>query len=337
MALALLSNPVQGDSLVPAKPEESSPYESLRSKIFSNDPKKASCLPVKADLKGRGSDLPSNLSEKIGEILQALNKGSDRGLQPLFHPRLNTSLGAISTMLAKLDQTYGKPLQFSIARIWAVNTVDGNPKPLLCETEHVELTPMYGYPLQFGLWVQVLGVSELGRIYISLVPTVDGWYIGAWHVMQWTHDGKDYLVWAEEASKEKSPQLAYAKFDIALKLVEGSRFLEFSDLPRLTNLRDQVLKKEHWEKSIKESIPAQGFQVVRAATLLVPGGAGVLLGLEFPGEVSLVKMKEICQKISSSVGKLKEWQGFKGIRCNFYLPGEDQKQDGVQGGLFVPF
>ncbi len=315
---------------------ENSPKEDLRLSLFKN-PKEPSCQTVKTHPRGE-TDIDPTLSRFLVSLINTIQKKNDKDLQPLFHPRLNVSLNALAEILARMDNTYGAPLDISIYRLWALNTADGSPQTLSCPGERLHVYAQYGYPLQFGLWLQAMGTKELGRIYVSIVPVAGTWQIGGFHVEQRTHESKDAESWASEAEKDKAKGLkesAFAKYDLAVKLSDAGKLLELADHEELIKKRDAVQSRSEWEKSIMDA--AKPAQVLYSATILVIGGAGIVIRQKIDAEISVEAMKKDCKALTQRI-KDKSWSGgLVGVRCAYNLPKEDPKTDGALGGLFVAF
>lgn len=318
-------------------PKQKSPKEDLRLKLFKDQAAKPGCGAVQIDPKGN-SGVDAELDGFLKTAVEAIKKKDDKGLQPLFHPRLNVGLLAIQETFAKLDNQYGAPFDVSVYRLWALNTVDGSPKGLTCEDDRLTVNPQYGYPIQFGVWLQVMGQRELGRIFLAIVPAEGRWNIGAFHAQQWTHDSKDFATWAEEGVQNDRmgmKEAAYIKFDIASKLLDGGGFVEISMRDEATKARDAVMSFANFDKSVRQAL--KDFDVVQTATLLVVGGSGVLVRIKVPAEISVENMQKECNRTAETLMK-QQWTGYvEGIRCSYLLPNEDPKKEGQMGGMFVRF
>jgi hypothetical protein len=71
--------------------------------------------------------------------------------------------------------------------------------------------------------------------------------------------------------------------------------------------------------------------------MLVTDGAGVLVRMHSPGEISLVDMKVRCRKIADTLANQPWTASLVGVRCAYLMPGEKGEFDGGMGSLFVPF
>ncbi len=320
--------------------KEISPREDLRVKLFKDTLKTPSCGVIQTDPRGGLAGLDAELDGFVKLIIKAIKEKNDKAIQPLFHKRLNVGLDAIANTYAKLDQVYGAPLDVSIYRLWALNTVDGSPKPLNCVDDRLAVTPHYGYPLQFALWLQVMGQKELGRIYVSLVPADGRWNIGAFHQQQWTHNSQDFASWAEEAQKNFQmgyKETAYLRYDLAVKLLDGAGFLEVTMRDDLIKARDAVMTPAQWDAAVKKGLEssAGGFEVGHVATLLVTDGAGILARYKIPKEISTEDVKNHCRSAAEALAK-QQWATYlNGMRCSYIMPSEDVAKEGALGGIYI--
>ena len=316
---------------------ESSPTEQLRSKIFQGSDGTAACRAVKTDPRGQ-IGLDPRIDQFIADLIRAIRTKDALILQPMFHPRLNTSLFALKEALAKIDATFGGPLDVSIYRLWALNTVNGSAKGLECIDDKVTVYPHYGYSLQFGLWLQVMGQKEVGRIFTTIVPVEDKWYLGSFQSQQWTHAAKDPSAWIEDAAKDVSKgykESAYIKYDIAYKLLDSGKNLKVATADDAAKERDSLFSRQSFGELIRKLLPDE--HVAYTATMLVTDGAGILVRIHSPGEISLVDMKARCRKIADTLTKQTWTSSLAGVRCAYLMPGEKGEFDGGMGSLFVPF
>ncbi len=319
-------------------PKVNSPKEGLRIQLFKETAPKASCGAVQIDPRGSVGGMDQELDTFLKQVLDAIKKKDDKALQPLFHKRLNVGLGAIGETFAKLDSVYGPPFDVSIYRLWALNTVDGNPKGLTCDDDRLIVSPQYGYPLQFGAWLQIMGQKELGRIYLSIVPADGRWNIGAFHAQQWTHESKDFATWAEDGVQTERmgmKEAAYVKYDIAAKLLEGGGFLDIAMRTDIIKARDALMSQADWDKAVRTTLKDD--DVVYTSTLLVVGGAGILARIRVPKEISVEDMKTNCRKSAEALLKNQWATHVEGMRCSYILPSDDPKKDSNMGGLFLSF
>lgn len=315
-----------------------SPKESLRKRIFGNMIETRACQQVQIHPKGGIDTLDKDLDTFLKDLIGAIQSRKELALQPLFHKRLNIPIPAITETFSRVDSLLGPPLEVSIYRLWALNTVDGSTKGIDCSGEGITIYPQYGYPLQFGLWLQLMGKNELGRIFVSIVPADGRWNIGVFHSQQWTHTSMDGSVWLEEGKKSVSKELkeaAFVKFDLAQKLLDGGGFIELAQRSEAIEARDRLMSKADWEQSIKKIL--SGFDVIYSSSLLVLDGAGILTRLQVPEELSMVAIKEKCNQVAKKIRSTPWGADLGGLRCAFNLPTEDPKKDGAMGGIYLSF
>lgn len=331
-ALVAQEQPVRVEAVDPL---ENSPKEKARLELFS-DPKQPGCIPVRTTSKDAGSAIDKDLDVFVREIVAAIKTRDDKRLQPLFHRRTNTSLYAIGENFARMASVVGLPLDVSIYKLWALNTVDGTPKAVTCEDEGVTVYPLYGYPLQFGLWLQVQGKTELGRIFISIVPAEGRWNIGSYHFHQWTHAGKDPGDWVKEAFQAKTEGDlvgAHMRFDLANKLLHAGKFLEIPAAVDAVAARDAVMTNDKFQETVRMGAKTEDVPFV--ATLLVVDGVGILYRMRMAGEISTEEIKKRCLTQAEAVKKSPWAKGVTGIRCSFLLPKEAAEKEGAMGGIYI--
>lgn len=319
-------------------PPENSPKESFRLGIFGDNAGTAGCLPIRMVGKSAGPDVDPDLERFVRDIVSAVETRDEMKLQPLFHKRTNTSLAAILESYARMASVVGLPLNVSVYKLWALNTVDGTAKGITCGDEGVVAFPLYGYPLQFGLWLQVLGKGEIGRIYISIVPAEGRWNIGSHHFHQWTHAEKDPGSWVKEAFKAKSEGDAvgaYMRFDLAKKLLAAGKFLEIPASVDAENAREAAMTSEKFQETVR--MGASKDDVPFISTLLVVDGVGLLYRLRVPGEISTNDIKSRCKAHVANVKKQPWAKSITGVRCSFLMPKELAEKEGGLGGVYIAF
>jgi hypothetical protein len=325
-------------TLKPVDPKENSPHEDLRRKIFKDSLGKGACATISTDPRGGLGGIDAELDSFVKLIVGGIKNRDPKALQPLFHKRLNIEQGAIEGTFAKLESMFGKPYDVSVYRVWALNTVDGSPKGVACDDDRLTVFPQYGYPLQMALWLQIQGPLELGRLFVSVVPANGRWNIGAFHAQQWTHASKDFATWTEEAQKASYmgyKEAAYILYDIAAKLLDAGGHIDFALRDDLIKTREAILTTAAWETAIKAQLKA--WDVVYLASLLVPDGAGLLVRVRMPKEISVEAIKSECGKIVETLAKNPWHTQLSGARCSFLLPNEDAAKEGAMGGIYTEF
>ncbi|TWW08789.1 hypothetical protein E3A20_20820 [Planctomyces bekefii] len=329
-------------------PKVNSPREDLRLKLFKDSPKTFGCKAIPAPKNRTGVD--SSLDQFLAEVTDAIKNRSELKLQPHFHPRLNIGIPALSETFAKLANTYGPKQDVTVFRLWALNVPDPDlnasstlsgdktPSEIPCTADDLSVHAMYGYPLQFGVWLQILGEKEVGRIYLSIVPTQGRWNLGAFHAQQWTHAEKDPEQWllnAQRIESLKLPEAAFVAYDIASKLLDGGNLVIMNQRAEVLKRRDAIMTPEQFQDKIRKTLSE--YKVLASNSLFVVGGGGVLVRIEVPSEISVEQLKNTCAAISSKL-KRESWsQELNGVRCNVNLPKENPKVDGAIGGVYLAF
>lgn len=325
-------------SVQAVNPPENSPKEKYRLGLFGAEAGTPGCLAIRMTSKKAGPEIDPDLDKFVREIAAAIESRNDLKLQPLFHRRTNTSLAAIGETYARMASVVGLPMNVSVYKLWALNTVDGAAKGLTCNDEGATVFPLYGYPLQFGLWLQVLGKTEVGRIFISIVPAEGHWNIGSYHFHQWTHAEKDPGSWVKEAFNAKAgndPVGAYLRFDLAKKLLAAGKFLEIPAAVDAENARETVMTSEKFLETVR--MGASKDDVPFIATLLVVDGVGLLYRLRVPGEISTNDIKSRCKSHVAHVKKQSWAKSITGVRCSFLMPKEPAEKEGGLGGIYIAF
>ena len=325
--------------LVQPAPDDpaNSPREELRKSLFAGSLDQRACGTV--ETKPDGSvPADKSLGDFIKAVIEGVEKRSAKKLLPLFHKRLNIGLPVMNQVLTDLNNVYREPFNVSIFRLWALNTVDGSTKALPCDGSRLSLYPLYGYNLQFGVWLQIMGQKELGRIYLSIVPADGRWNIGSFNAQQWTHEGKDFATWSEEAVKQSNmgyKVAAWTKLDIASKLLDGGGFVEIAMRDEILAARNQQMAKSDWEKKMRAVL--KDWDVGYVASMLVTGGAGILVRLKIPAEISAHDVLLDCRKLARTMMKQKWSSYLAGVRCSYIMPKEDPAKEGALGGVFLSF
>lgn len=344
LALCSTAAGAQESLLQPADPAENSPREDLRSALFKNEINTRSCITIDAGPKGGLLKDAPDLDQFLKELILALQKGRHREVAAKFHPRLKVHESLIKEQFAAFERTYASPLDFSIYKLWAINTVDGTTTGFNC-MEGLQVHPQYGYPLQFGLWLQLMGQKELARLYIPIVPlrTKDRWALGGLHIQQWTHHGKDFSAWlefAQSASQDKHPIAAYIGYDIATKLLNGGGMLTYASVEYIQELQAKVMPKSEFEATILAHVRGQiqeELKPIYVASILTEDGAGVLVRFSTPRDLTLEEVTQNCANVGRNMVKSKWDRHLAGIKCTYVLPKEDPTKEGVLGGLYMSF
>lgn len=336
-ALFTLHRAFAEEILKPAAFEASSPREDLRKQLFEKKQSldKRTCETLATD-PAATITADSHLQDTVRELIKALNQGDEKTIRDAFNPRLKVKAGQVAASLMSLKKIVGAKYAVTNYRVFALNSPDGNTAAIPCDEAGIAVHPLYGYPLSAAVWLQATGDEEIAKIFIELVPSKKDWTIGAWHVQQWTHAGKDFGIWFESAqayAQKGHKASAYITADIAAKLLDGGGFVEFPNRDAAEEWRDKQLTQEAWHKQVRSIFPQD--EIVHLATLFVRGGAGVLMRFGIKAELSANAIKDQCkthlQKILTS-----EWgEAIQGMRCGYNFPRENPKAEGVLGSIYI--
>ena len=347
MAVVLLSSPILlAQEVTTGTKEEATPkstgkmsyQERIRKQIFADSLDKAGCKTVTTAPKFDVKNVDGALQGFLETLIESLAKKKKYVLPGLFHERMRVNSKMMRQTILEIQSPLRAPINYSLYRLWAINTVDGSPNQVLCDDGDFEVLPHYGYDLQFGLVLQALGQRELGRIYISIVPTPKGWRIGSLHFQQWTHASGDFQAWAKAAQKDAEAGFkpaAFIKFDIAAKLVEGSKHFYLPVHKDAIGARDMVMSRDEWEKEIRSLLKDK--EVAFLAGLLANGGAGLLVRIRVKEQPAHSWVKDTCRSVVSDLKKAPWSKQLQGVRCNYLLPKEDPSRDGIVGGIYLAF
>lgn len=281
-------------------------------------------------------DVDKSLNDFVQSVFTKLQEGSGSGFKPFFHPQLRVKSDIGERIMAIFAKTYRKPWQFSVYRVYALFSPKADKIDIACPDDQVTISGRYGYKVQFGVWLQIMGQNELGRIFLSVSPREDKWYITGWHFQQWSQSGKDYEAWTKagtDAFNAKKPILAHMSFDVAQKLLFGGEFIDFDVKKQIIAARDQAITKEGWLEKAQSLLKSK--DEIYIGTVLAEDGVGILLRERVPTGYATNELQKRC--LSKGKALIKEgWlaPGSGGLRCEFVLPGEDPDREGTLGSLF---
>ncbi len=336
-SLMTVSNSVAfAEILKPAPIEASNPREDLRKQIFKDPRLGTRSCEVLATDPAASIKADASLQDAVHNLIKALNNKNEKDLRDLFNPRLKVKAAQALASLMSLKNIVGTKFTVTNYRVAALNSPDGSTTPIECEDTGVLMHPLYGYPLTVGVWLQASGDNEIARVFAEFVPSKKDWTIGAWHIQQWTHAGKDFAMWYESAqafAQKNQKASAYIAADLAAKLLDGGGFLVFPVKQEAEAWRDKQMTPEQWIKTVKASFPEE--DIVHVATLFIRGGAGVLIRFGIKAELSTAAIKEHCQaRLQKALSA--EWaEGIQGIRCGYNFPRENPTGEGVLGSILI--
>lgn len=313
----------------------------------TSKPSPAECIVMKVTPSGQllgklSEDVPDSkiLFKTIETISQAIRSNDAGALVKLFHPRLKINKAQVESRLAEIHARYVDPVDISPLKLMWLDTVDGHPGLVPCDFDGAQVKPLHGYRFQASLWFQATGQRDIARVMVAVVPVPKylggGWRIGAFHVQQWTHAGKDPLTWIQSARKSlgaKQSYQAWAEFDIAAKLLKDNQSVSYAAYPEVLAERDQVITAANLRSKI--SAMTSGLTVEEIGSLLAIDGAGMLLKLRLVKELSTNEIQKNCSAVVKKLAESGMAKGMAGVRCMYYRPGESLSRDGVTGGVFI--
>lgn len=312
--------------------------EQQRQTLFSKNILESECriLSKKGGLEFQSS-LPE-LSSQIELLVKVLKTSDEAALVTLFHPRLKIGKDRAYEAFSLVKATLQEPYDFSIYRVWLLNTPNSKGENTRCAEDSLSLGSHFGYKMQAATWIQILGSNDLARIYVSWVPVPDlGWRIGAWHFQRWTHVGSD-----PESLRDKSLKLfkenknheALLTLDLASKLLDYKYFL-YPDMRK--TMKNQIAE---WGglaslfKKIKDAYPT--WPLERVDSLYAEDGVGLNFTLRVPDDQTMPLRQKLCLTTSKEIlnNKALALDFLSGVRCAFVLPKESIERDGKLGGRY---
>lgn len=316
--------------------DKPSAVESLRQTIFKADLSRSSCKVVN---KGSRGDLIADdgkITKFIKDLDRVLKTKDAIQFQFLFHPRADTNSRIGEKIFSILRHTYARPWNFSIYRVYGLNTVNGDKKSLFCEKDKLSITSLYGYPLQFAVVFQIMGQNELGRILAMIVPSKGKWYIGGFHVQQWTFKGSDHESWIRgglNALNRKENLVAHVKFDVAQKLLFGGDFLTYQIKDEIIKARDNAITKELFLKKVQKELASDN--IVYLGTVLAEDNAGLVIRERVYKDYTTQELQEKCMSSGKKLIQAKILTpSLGGVKCDYIYSNESIEREGVLGGLY---
>ena len=297
-------------------------------------PQARSCRALTSKSLTSFAEVEPQVNQLIAAIVSAINKENSKALQALLHPRLQRNQVDLGTFFNRLRFIYRAPWTINVTRLWALHTAESVAE-LHCATDTLYLKPLYGYDLQYFLWLSVVGKQELGRVIIPLVNSRGKWVIGALHTRQWTHLGFDFNDWLTKAMQAQAqPMHAWALFDITQKLLQDSPFMRFPQRAALFKAQQQIMPTAQWQTKIKKT--ASPYTVLFVNSIFTPDGVGILLRLQLTKALSGRDLNHTCRTLLD-VFKQQQWfANLRGIKCSFVVKGEPTDREGVLGGIYMP-
>lgn len=292
---------------------------------IQNQVEASQCTPIEwSALKNK------DVSTVVKKTISALNKKDFSTLQKFFHPRLKISDVELKNLDYSWSHITGKPQEFSHYKQWILEEGQN------CENGLFQLFPHYGYHKQYAFLLQVMGPRELGRMFLTIVPKKDKWYIGYLKFHQWTHLEKDYLSWIKEADyhfQEKNLYLAFLKYDIANKLLKGGPHLKFSFQKKVKDHLGKNFLKEKRIKELKVHLPNE--TILHTESIFSSNSISALIRFQIQKELSTVDLKKHCQSILNKFSRNSFLKEIKSLRCAYNSPYEDPNKEGKLGSIFL--
>jgi hypothetical protein len=334
---SLLSFPptAKAEKIVPASLNDQSPREEIRIKIFPAGSPPRACTLVSKNPAGIVEVDPA-LTAALQKLIAGIQMGDDKALLPMFHPQIKVTNSQIKIALSSISRMSGSKIDVSLLRAYALNNLSGETSPIPCLEDSFALHPLYGHPLQAGIWLQAAGSDEITRIYVILIPAKDRWQIGAWVVQQWTHTGKDFTTWFEQGKAlvlKHDDLAAWLQFDLAEKLLGGGKFIVFPAAKEVAAERNKLFGG----KSLIDILSPKfaNDKLVYTASLLSRKGVALLLRFQIPGEWSSVAIMAHCRAKLKTLAEEPWMKAMAGIRCSYVVPSESKDREGVLGGIFL--
>jgi len=310
--------------------------KSLPAKIFSGPLSTNQCVTIGAKSSAITEPDTKKLVEWTEKLVAALRNKRSKELAGLAHPRLNVDSKKANTLIDSAFNRFGNVNDISVYRLFAFNSARHPDRILECTADGLSASTHFGYPVQFGLWLQVQGTAELGRIYVTIVPTDKDWAFAAWHVQQWTHAEKDAEHYQESATKYLKLEkrlIAYAHYDAAQKLLDGGDLLYLQKRKDLEATRDHTLAKQgSWLEKMKTLASPE---IVYAGTSLVPGAVGVLIRFAQTEQTNSKIMTEKCMVVGQSFFATNETDGLNHLTCDFTNTKLNSNDTGIYGSVTV--
>ena len=325
--------------VVPSNSSFSSPTtqaKKLKIEVFGNS-QKSECqiLNKGPSLSSRKGPWPTSVTSLVSTFIETMKEGSANDINKLFHAKIKLKKDFGEKIYYSLKRKYQTPWDITVNRLWALNNPSEFKEPITCITDQVILTPHFGYSFQYGVWLQIMSKTELGRIYLTIVPSQKKWVFAAIHLQQWTFMGKDAEYWTEKGLQQAAQQKvkAHISLDIAQKMLFGGSLIEFPFKNKLINHQDSVFSKDEWLASAKKiSAPED---LVYIGTLLAPEGPGIVARMRTLKEISMQTAQTKCKILGRKFFK-KDWIGHKsgGLRCDFVYPREPITKRGILGSQY---
>jgi len=294
------------------------------------------CRVIDRSLEKKLNAVDSSILQITKKLTTSIESKNIDALVGLFHKRLKTTTGSIRLLFKKIGVMYGWPINLAAYRLWAVNS-NKSSDLVACKSDNLAIGPHYGYPIQFGLWLQLLGQRELGRIYVSIVQQKSGdWKLGALHLQQWTHKEIDAKGWVEQALAERESGAVlspYIKLDLAKKLLNGGGYIYPAFVQDIVKTQNALVKEKDFHLFLKKKFDLKN--LVDATSLFATDGAGLSLRLLVKINMKSSVLISNCEEAITKIYKNIKSTNLAGVRCGYVVEGENYKADGHLGSRFI--
>lgn len=308
-------------------------------KIFISQPSKPTCKVVSKGPQVKLESVNKSLHETLSKFVTAVKENQADALKPLFHRKTKVKKDIGERLLAPLRGRYRRPWDLTVFRVYALASPKGEKATIPCEEDDIALINIFGYELQFGAWVQLMGQNDLARLYVALAPTKGAYKIVGLHNQQWTFEAQDYQRWLQKGLEARSKNLSvlsHMRLDIAQKLLFGGNFITFNIKDKIIAERDRVLPKDAWTKMAADEF--KDGELVYTGTIMPQEGLGILVRYRVPQYLSKDQIMANCMKTGKKALQL-GWlaKGRGGIRCEYLLPREDVSKEGIMGSQYLTY
>jgi hypothetical protein len=329
---------IDAETLKPVPIEHSHSKEALRQTLFASTIKQRQCLLLSRDPQGKLTQ-EIQIQTFVNNLMAALRSSDDKSLRRLFAPRLKVKEGQVLTSLSTLKSIVGGSPQVTNFRVFALNSPDGATTGIECPETGFHLNTLYGYPLTVAVILQVVGEQDVARVFALAVPVKENWSIGAWHIQEWSHAGRDFAMWYETGlseTRKSNPISAYAAFDLAEKLVQGGGFVLYGVQEDIKKSKKQIGDLTAFEAALRTEFKSEKIEYV--SPLFARNGGGLLLRIRLEKERSTQDLKKHCEGMVNFAAT-RNWfstsASLTGIRCSYLMPNEDSKHEGALGSMWI--
>lgn len=284
------------------------------------------------------SDTDKKVRKHLEYITHQLNYINLKELAALFHPQLKLSQAELNIFVKNWSGSLGGGLEISLRNAWKITPLDLNQHEYISCADDLSIYPHRQHDLQYAAWFQLSGQKELGRVFLTLTPIKDKWYISFYHFQRWTHQGIDYHDWmkrADENLAKGKKELSFIQLEIAKKLSDGTRHFIIPDHLVIEEIFKVKFPKNPLFEPVQKILSED--KILNTQSLLTEKGqGGLLIRFQLPKELSSHDINEHCASVYKKLNEKLNWiQELSGIRCSYVLPGEPTFREGKLGSLFI--